>query len=229
MSRNLDEFKDKHSGEEMIIVCNGPGLKNIPFAFLESRPTFMLNFFSTWVPFIQPTYWLVLDPLCYKAAEHVNGAVKFVKAHASREFKGGCLKEFGEFDEDGTCFYSMMDKVPGFTFTKKWGLQYSTSAIAAAHLAQHMGASKSLLVGFDCSYGMGLYSDIDNFKGLSRIPHFYDPRKHFDGYSGMWDEHFRDFAIWSEEQGTEVVNLSIPTKSKFLKRERYQDYWEPED
>ncbi|NOR90825.1 MAG: hypothetical protein GQ524_11305, partial [Anaerolineales bacterium] len=172
---------------------------------------------------------LVLDPLCYKGAEYVDGAVKFVKAHAAREFKGGCIENFGEFDDENTVFYQMRDKIPGFTFTEKWGLKYSTSAIAASHLAQHMGASKVLLVGFDCTYGMGLYSDIDNFKGISRIPHFYDPRKHFSGYSGMWDDHFKDFAEWSKEQGTEVLNLSIPTKSKHLERGDYRDYWQPEE
>ncbi|NOR90111.1 MAG: hypothetical protein GQ524_07630, partial [Anaerolineales bacterium] len=142
--RELEDFKGKHEGEEIIIVCNGPGLKNIPFAFLESRTNFVLNFFSYWVPFIKPDYWLVLDPLCYKGAEYVDGAVKFVKAHAAREFKGGCIENFGEFDDENTVFYQMRDKIPGFTFTERWGVKYSTSAIAAAHLAQYMGASKVL-------------------------------------------------------------------------------------
>lgn len=227
--RELEEFKGKHEGEEIIVVCNGPGLKNIPFAFLESRTNFTINFFAYWVPFIKPDYWIVLDPLCYGAAEYVNGTVKFIKEHAAPEFKGGCIERFGEFDDKDTVFYQMRDRIPGFVFTEDWGLKYSTSAIAAAHLAQYMGASKVLLVGFDCTYGIGLYSDIDNFKGLSRIPHFYDHRHHFSGYSGMWDEHFRDFAEWSKEQGTEVLNLSIPTKSKYLERGDYREYWQPEE
>lgn len=226
----LEEFEGIHEGEEVIIVCNGPGLKNIPFAFLESRPTFVINFFAAWVPFLKPDYWMVLDPLCFKGAEYVNGTTKFVKGHQAQEFEGECIKRGIEFDEENTCFYQMQDKIPNFTWTEKWGVKYSTTAIAAAHIAVGvMGVSKVLLVGFDCTYGMGLYSNIDDFKGLSRIPHFYDHRHHFDGYSGMWDEHFRDFAKWAEEEKeAEVVNLSIPTKSKFLKREDYRDYWEPE-
>lgn len=226
--RNLSEFENIHEGEEVIIVCNGPGLKNIPFAFLESRTNFVINFFSMWVPFIAPDYWLVLDPLCFKGAEYVNGTVKFVKAHQAEEFERICIENFDEFDGENTCFYQMMDRIPNFIFTEKSGVKYSTTAIAAAHIAVHMGASKIMLVGFDCTYGIGLYQDINDFKGISRIPHFYDPRHHFTGYSGMWDEHFGDFAKWAKERGTEVINLSIPTKSKMLEQGDYRDYWQPE-
>lgn len=226
--RLLEEFKDKHKGEEMIVVCNGPGLKNIPFAFLESRPNFVLNFFSAWVPFIQPTYWLVFDPLCFRGAEYVNGTTKFIKGHQEQAFKFEMKELDLEFDEKNTCFYQMRDRIPNFTFTEKWGVKYSTSAIGASHLAVHMGVSKVLLVGFDCTYGLGLYQNLADFKGISRIPHFYDPRKHFSGYSEMWDSHFAHFRDWAETQGTEVINLSVPTESKHLKREDYRDYWQPE-
>jgi hypothetical protein len=226
--RHLDEFKDKHKGEEMIVVCNGPGLKNIPFAFIESRPHFVLNFFAAWVPFLRPTYWVVLDPLCFRAAEYVNGTVKFVKGHQEEAFLHEMSIQGMDPDQDQVVFYQMRDKIPNFVWTEEWGVKYSTSAIAASHLAVHMGASKVLLVGFNCTYGMGLYEDLDNFKGISRIPHFYDPRNHFSGYSEMWDIHFAHFRDWAEEQGTEVVNLSIPTESQYLKRESYLDYWQPE-
>lgn len=216
----LEDFKDKHKGEEVIIVCNGDGLKNIPFAFIESRTNFVMNFFCHWVPWLKVDYWLVLDPICFKGIQSADGATKFIKAHHQ--------KHFTDCEDENIVFYLMRDRIPGFRYSDEWGLKYSTTAIAASHLAVHMGASKILLVGFDCTYGMGLYQNLPDFEGLSRIPHFYDRRKHFYGYSGMWDDHFRDFAKWAEEQGTEVVNLSIPTKSKHLKRGNYQDYWQPE-
>jgi hypothetical protein len=226
--RQLEDFKDIHKDEEIIVVCNGPGLKNIPFAFLESRTNFVINFFSGWVPFIRPDYWVVLDPLCFRGAKYVNGTVKFIKGHQAQEFEGECIKQGIEFDEENVCFYQMRDRIPNFVFTEEWGVKYSTSAIAASHLAKYMGASKVLLVGFDCTYGMGLYSDINNFEGVSRIPHFYDPRHHFTGYSEMWDVHFKDFSDWAITEGMEVVNLSIPTKSKLLPRADYRDFWTPE-
>lgn len=221
MRKTLEDFKDKHKGEEVIVVCNGPGLKNIPFGFIESRTNFAMNFFSHWVPWIRVDYWLVLDPICFKAMVPAEGSIKFLKAHHQHLFD--------EYPDDDLVFYSMRDRIPGFTYTEDWGTKYSTTAIAAAHLAKYMGASKVLLVGFDCTYGIGLYQNLPDFEGLSRIPHFYDPKNHFSGYSGMWDEHFRDFAAWAEEDGMEVVNLSTPTQSKYLKRGEYQDYWSPED
>lgn len=217
----LEDFKDKHKGEEVIVVCNGPGLKNIPFAFIESRPNFVINFFPYWAPWVRINYWLALDPICFKALEHAKEAVKFIKSHQANVFKG--------YEDENLVFYEMRDQVPGFVWTEEWGLKYSTTALAAAHLGVYMGASKVLLVGFDCTYGMGLYQNLADFEGLSRIPHFYDKRKHFNGYSGMWDEHFRIFADWAEGQGTEIINLSVPTASKHLKREDYRDYWRPEN
>lgn len=217
--RQFEEFKDIHKGEEMIVVGNGPGLKNIPFAFLESRPNFVLNFFSAWVPFIKPTYWLALDPLCFKGAEYVDKTIKFIKAHHANRFT--------EHKDNNLVLFKMMDKIPNFQWNKHWGLRYSTSAIAASHIAVEMGVSKILLVGIDCTHGMGIYQDLDNFKGISRIPHFYDPRFHFTGHAELWDEHFGIFAEWARERGVEVVNLSIPTKCTSLQWGDYREYWSP--
>lgn len=225
----LEELKGKHEGEEAIVACNGPGLKNIPFSFLESRPLFVLNFFITWASFIEPTYWLSLDPLCFKAAEHVKGkTIRVIKDHNQEQFERECENWSIELDPEKTVYYQMRDEIPGIRWSEKHGTKYSTSAIAAAHLAVHTGVRKVLLVGFDCTYGIGHYEDIHDFQGVSRIPHFYDPRKHFTGYSGMWDDHFGLFAKWAEERGVEVLNLSIPTKSKSLRRGDYRDYWEPQ-
>jgi hypothetical protein len=217
----LEDFKDRHKGEEVIIVGNGTGLKNIPFAFLESRPCFVMNYFNYWVPFLKPDYWLVLDPLCFGAAEYTEDTVKFVKAHHQEVFGG-------IFDEK-LVFYKMMEKIPGFIWTKDWGLKYSSTAHAALHLAEYMGVGTALMVGIDCTYGMGLYQDLgEDFKGLSRIPHFYDSRKHFSGYADQWDEHFGFFYKWASQRGMEVVNLSIPTRCTTLPRGDYQNYWSPE-
>jgi hypothetical protein len=218
--RQFEEFKDIHKGEEVIVAGNGPGLKNIPFAFLESRPLFVMNFFNAWVPFLKPDYWLVLDPLCFNGANYTEDTVKFVKAHHQDEFV--------EYTDPNLVFYKMMDRIPGFDWNDKWGLKYSTTAIAAAHIALHMGARKVLLVAFDCTYGLGEYENLGpEFKGLSRIPHFYDPRKHFTGRAEQWDEHFGAFSKWAAERDTEVINLSIPTRSRYLKQGNYQDYWSP--
>lgn len=220
--RQLEEFAGIHEGEEVIVVGNGKGLLNIPFAFIQSRPNFVMNYFSAWAPFIKPTYWMALDPLCFNGASYVDKTIKFVKAHHA--------EKFAEFETDeNLVYYSMRDKIPGFKWTEKWGMQYSTTAIAAMHLAVHMGANPILAVGIDCTHGIGGYQDIDDFKGLSRIPHWYDPRRHFTGYSDQWDKQFGEFTAWANERGVEVINLSIPTKSKNLPRGDYRDYWAPPD
>jgi hypothetical protein len=218
----LSDFKDRHAGEEVIVIGNGPGLKNIPFAFLESRPNFVMNYFSAWVPFLKPDYWLALDPLCFSGAEYVSDTVKLIKAHHAPQFE--------EYADDQLVLYQMRDRIPGYQWTEEWGLKYSSTAHAALHLAHYMGAAKALLVGVDCTYGMGMYENLGpDFKGLSRIPHFYDPRKHFNGRAEQWDEDFGLLAEWADEQPhrMEVVNLSIPTECRSLPRADYREYWSP--
>ncbi len=210
----LKDFKDRHKGEEMIVVCNGPGLKNIPWAFLESRPYIAINYFTYWGKFMRPDYWIAVDPLCFENVDWTD-CPKFIKQHHEPRFNDDQKKQI--------VFYRFDDQIPGLLTTEDYGLSYSTSAIGAAHLCHYMGASKVLLVGFDCTHGNALIEH----HGLSQIPHWYDPRVHFFDKAHSWDKDFGSFLEWVEPRGTEIINLSIPTFCVSLPLGDYRDYWEP--
>lgn len=224
------DFKDKHKGEEMIVICNGSGLKNIPFAFLESRPSFAINFFPYWVPWIKPTYWSVTDPRCFEVISHeaLRGVPKFVPEYTLLFGEDENPEKAEGYDavKDEVVYYQYHEDIPRILNVKRGkgtGLRFGTTAIACAHHCWYMGASAVLLVGFDCTLGLVEYEG----EGLSKIPHFYDARNHKGEYAESWDKDFGSYATWASENGMEVVNLSVPTMSTTLIRSDLRGWWRP--
>lgn len=225
---NIEDFKDKHAGEEMIIICNGNGLKNIPFAFLESRPNFAINWFPYWTPWIRVDYWTMTDDKNQDMLVHetLKGIPKFLPEW---------IKLRKQLDQDAwsdevkneIIFYQFYDEIRGFVNVKRGhglGLRYGTSAIACCHLAHYMGASTVYLVGFDCTLGLLEYEG----EGLSKIPHFYDKRNHKGEEAVSWNNQMGSFADWAKEQGTEIINLSIPTMCDSVPWIDYRNIWRAE-
>jgi len=224
----IEDFKDKHKGEEMIVICNGDGLKNIPFAFLESRPNFAINHFPRWVPWLRVDYWTMTDHINQEMLRHESlvGVPKFLPEY---------IKLVKHFDQDvlsvkekeEIVYYQFFDEIKGFVNVKRGhglGLRYGTSAIACCHLAHYMGASVIYLVGFDCTLGLLEYEG----KGLSKIPHFYDRRNHKGEIAVSWNKQMGYFADWAKDHRTYIYNLSIPTMCDTVPRIYYGDIWSPE-
>jgi hypothetical protein len=218
----IEDFKDKHKGEEMIVICNGNGLKNIPFAFLESRPNFAINFFTHWTPWLKIDYWAGTDARVFEMIEHetLKGIPKFLPAYIQ-------LKEDEVPEEnDEIVYYKFTDRIPGFVNVTRGhglGLRYSTTAIACAHLAHYMGSPRVFVVGFDCTLGLLVYEH----HGLSQMPHYYDRRDHPSEHATAWDRQFGFFNDWLDGR-MEIINLSTPTMCETLPRADVFDFWRPE-
>lgn len=221
---DVKDFYHKHEGEEIIVVCNGPGLKNIPLAFLESRTNFAINFLPHWLQFIRFDYWVALDQQCYEmvSREVLTGVPKFIKRDHEK------FAESSGFMLDGLVVpFGLDDKIEGLGYGGDPSYaRYSTSAIAASHLAVKMGASKVLLVGFDCTHDMHA---VKRSEGRTGLPHIYDketadnPGKTHNS----WSMQFGHFAEWAKTQGSMVINLSIPTTCGSLLLGDYRDFWQP--
>lgn len=211
---NLEDFKGRHEGEEMIVVCNGPGLKNIPWAFIESRPYVAINYFTYWGRFMRPDYWVAVDPLCFENVDWTD-CPKFIKQHHEPRFT--------DEQKESIVFFKFMDEIEGFITHEEYGLSYSTSAIMAAHLCYYMGACTCILVGFDCTHGI---AKIEHH-GLSQIPHWYDPRVHFFDLAHSWNKQFGYFLEWVRPRGMRIVNASVPTFCSTLPLADHRDFWDP--
>lgn len=215
---NQDDFLKTRSGE-IIIIGNGVGLLNIPMGFLLTRPTFALNHFTMWVPWLKPDYWLSTDEVPAQDMIHaLPGVPKFVAewTHDILVAEGHDHPELVRFK-----FLQRVDGIPYVGGTLP-GTRYATSLLAASHLAVEMGFTRILWVGFDCTQPTMINPDAP--KGISGTPHFYDPLKP-SRPSETWNKQAGAFARWAESIGVEVVNLSYPTRCDTVRQLELSSFW----
>jgi hypothetical protein len=212
------DFKGIHKGEEVICIGNGPSLDNVSIDFLRSRPSFGLNYLTTYNDLLDgflPTYWLALDRIPMEVIPTLPHEMpKFVP---ERQHK--TLVAEGVVDGiPNVVMFRMGDMGhPG-------GMGYGTSLLAAAHIAgAQMEAKRIFLVGFDCAKAA---KSIKPFvQGKSGCPHFYDPEHEGRPMNG-WCNSFGIYDKWLRKQGGKIINLSYPTHCKSLDQGLFLDYME---
>ncbi len=238
-----EDFKDRHAGEDMIIVGNGEGLVNIPVEFLNSLPSIGLNYGTWYIETLAdgspsplkgwvPTYWHALDTHCFLAIDHLpKTTYAFVseKDEKDPEYqKRVGLENFISF----RCF----DQVEGIGNTSGLGPSYSSSMLTAIHIADHMGVRRFLIVGMDGTFAKEGTTRVGDWKdnpGVNRIPHWYngdlvkydpdDPGEIFlhpayEEQSGICLEYMQQF-------GKEIINLSMPTLITTLPAGNYEKFY----
>jgi hypothetical protein len=221
-----EDFKDKHAGEDMIIVGNGPSLLNIPVEFLISLPSIGLNYgpwytdiladgspspFKGWVP----TYWHGLDPHCFQVIDIMPPTV-YAFLSEKDEKDPEYLKRV---DTPNFIHYRCYDQVRTVGNTDGLGPTYSTSILSATHIAHHMGVRRFLFVGFDCTFahqGTERVGDWADNPGVNRIPHWYNGEavkfKPTDIYQHpAYAEQAEICLEFMQQFDKEIINLSMPT------------------
>lgn len=213
------EFEGIHSGEEMLIIGAGPSLRNIPPAFLESRRSVTVNLVPAWYPFLHFDYWVALDkhtvdPEIYNAVPSLSERTfKFVP----RRYRNWIEQKTDFWDESWVEL--RLPEVPGVPWSKDYGAAFSSSLPAGAELAILMGAQRVLVVGFDCTRRN---SAVTHYQ----LPHFYGADLPGE-YEESWDRQFGRLRDWADDQGVEILNLSEPTVSRYLRRAHWSDFWSP--
>ena len=219
----LADFKDRHAGEEIICIGAGPSLKFLPPAFLESRPNIAVNLVRHWMPFLRVDHWLgldvgTIDPEKYNALPSIEGIPQFIPLRYVHRAK---LHEWGSDD----LVSMVLPQVQGIPFSPSYGASYTTSLAAAAQLAgEIMGASRVLLVGFDCTRTA-------RHSNHYHLPHFYNdpgpdnPVK----YERPWDLQMQRLRTHLLDLGSDLLNLTRPTASdpELLPQSNYREFWTP--
>jgi hypothetical protein len=238
-----EDFKDRHAGEDMIIVGNGLSLLNIPVDFLNSLSSIGLNYgpwytetladgspspLKGWVP----TYWHALDPPCFLAIDRLlETTYAFVseKDETDPEYlKRVGLENFIPF----RCY----DQVEGIGNTDGLGPTYSTSLLTAIHIGKHMGVRRFLTVGFDGTFAKQGTTRVGDWKdnpGLNRIPHWYngeavkynpdDPDEIYKHEA--YDEQAGECLEYMQQFEKEIINLSMPTLITTLPAGNYEKFY----
>lgn len=238
-----EDFKNRHVGEDMIIVGNGPSLLNIPVGFLNSLPSIGINYgpwysetladgtpspFRGWVP----TYWHALDPHCFLVIDRLPETV-YAFVSEKDEQDPEYLKRVGLAN---FIHYRCFDQVEGVGNTSGLGPSYSTSLLSATHVAHHMGVRRFLYVGFDGTFAKEGTTRVGDWKdnpGVNRIPHWYngdavkynpdDPSEIFKHEA--YDEQAGECLKFMQRFGKEIINLSMPTLCTTLPAGNYEKFY----
>lgn len=210
---NQLDFKNKHKGETIICIGNGPGLKNIPPAFLEAYTNIGVNYILHYLPFLKLDYWLTIDKEC------IGATPKDVTNFIPMRYMNIVLED--------SIPMILWEEIRGIPFSSSYGVSYSTSLAAAIHLAVFLfGAGRVLVVGFDCTFPTGPL--IPHIDGKSNLPHFYDSEDKKAIKMLQWDQEMLRLKSAVEDHRAEIINCSIPTRADSLEQGDYRDYWRPE-
>lgn len=210
---HIDQLKDKHLGEEFLLLGTGISLDNVSREFLCSRYSIGVNYITWYKRDFHPTYWVALDP-----APHQT--IPFLKMSTVVFVPQKNLRRLPEYVPKGRVIVYQLDEDVG-ELGHRDGTGYSTSLLGAAHLAHYMGATTFLIAGFDCSRGRA--SPPRKEPGKTGAPYFYDPDIE-PMLQSSWDSQFGKFSDYMTTLGKRVVNLSDPTLCSTLERGDYRDW-----
>lgn len=150
----LEDFKNKHKGQDIYILASGPSFDFVDPAFLADKITIGIN--EIYKRF-KPTYLIRKDPDLLRASLHANPLI--IHFISRGQFGGANTRNAdGIRAAQDLSGYSIVlfahnqntHKLPS-TLPPDGQLVVSYSTIVSAiHLAAYMGAKTILLVGHDC-------------------------------------------------------------------------------
>ena len=220
----LKDFENRHTGEDIIIVCNGVSLRRTPRSFLKSKPLFAMNFFPWYEKEIMPLYWMALDAYCFTNIPLLQeaGIPAFVPDTMIANQR---LKERGLNLLDNIVRFKLLGGITNLGYDVLEGVRYKTTLTAVTHIADYMGFSRFLLVGFDCSFSEGKHQLLeDEGIGFTTAPHWYDPNDRSAKRHEDWNQIAGHLYNWLKIKNKEFVNLSAFTLCDTMPRGYWGDY-----
>lgn len=234
--RLLDELRDKHRGEAVVIVGNGPSLNDTPLEQLGGVPTIAVNgIFYAAERFPNPiTYYVVEDTSVFR--ENTR-AIKDFKTQY-KLFPTSYLDAFSLEDLDESIGFFRMNSGfygrgtgtlchPRFSVDPRQRLFCGQSVtIINLQLAYWMGFSRVVLVGMDFSYKIP--ADVDRSGDLitsnsDDINHFHPD---YFGKGKTWKDPKLDRVLVNyrlakemfEADGREIVNATVGGSLEIFRR-----------
>jgi len=192
----------------VLIAGCGPSILNVPYDLWFAMPVIGVNRFPA-EHAITPEYWTAWDTW---------SLVEMLPIVSERKSKIYLNKRIFEYynntfkDEDYDInWWTDMSGPPGIPTNPKTGLVFTTTTHAAVWLGHRLGFDAIFIVGFDCTQGY-----------LHNNHHFYGEPVD-SKYNPKWDTQMGDIAVYLENMGTFVVNLSSPTKACSVPWARAED------
>jgi len=209
----LQDFRDKHIGENLLCIGTGASLNDIPVEFLRSMPSIGINYLTYYSDLLDgflPTYWVALDTGPMMMLDQMPPEVtRFIPLRQQRRVQAA------KRNLDDTVIFDIS------AMPRPDRAGYSTTMAPAVQLALYMGAQTVLIVGFDCTRGHR--SDALPEPGKTGAQHFYDPDNGRQ-YMPSWDKSIGIFSDWATDMGRSIYNLSPFTMSTMVPRGDYREW-----
>jgi hypothetical protein len=178
----LKKFRNIYEGQDCLIVCNGPSLKDTNLGLFKNMPTFFVN--STFILQnslgITPDFYTVEDNHVIddniQSIKSMNSGVKFFPDKYRAKF--GDEKDVYYLPTVWDCYWKskLSHEYPEFSEDIARGIYTGqTVTYLNLQLAYYMGFKRVFIVGLDFSYSIPKGSKIDN----NSIDHDDDDPNHF--------------------------------------------------
>ncbi len=233
----IRQFRDKHRGERVVIIGNGPSLNQLDLSLLAEIPTIAVNaiFLASDRMGFDPTYYVVEDT-----------AVLRDKLDQIREYKAG-HRFFPSIYRDqigktpntsyfrmNTGFYEGRSPafcVPRFSTDASQRLYSGQSVtIINLQLAYYMGFSEVILIGMDFSYTVPDSAIVEGNRILSQgdDPNHFHPD--YFGKGKVWKDpkldrvlaNYQLAKLMFEADGRRIVNATHGGKLELFDRVEYR-------
>jgi len=201
--KDWSQLYNYHQGKTILVVCNGPSLKNVPLDFLKDYPTFGFNNIFLLDGFT-PTYYAATSHLVIlQSMEQIKtiDATKFIK------------QDYG-FTENYE-FYTVPHPNM-FSLDPQLGLYEGHSVThVALQIIYYMGYSTVLIVGLDHRF-VGVEKPDEEQKWEGDDPNHFSPEyfRNLLWYTPNLEESAKSFAKANEiyeKSGRRIVNLTPGT------------------
>ena len=198
MNKSFEHLFNTHAGETALVIGNGPSLKQVPNAFLDSFPTLGSN--RVYLKY-EPTYYVAVNPLVIEQNREdilkLDSAAKFVREGSGLE----------------NCYELHSMRAPMFSYDPtRYIYEGYTVTFVALQLAFFLGFQTVLLVGVDHRYTYtGEPNEQHTWQGDD--PNYFDPSYFRDMQWHNPDLEQSEQAYWMareafESNGRRIINMT---------------------
>jgi hypothetical protein len=233
----MSTFRDRHKGERLVIIGNGPSLNNLDLSRLKGEYTIGVNgiFYAKDAMGFDPTYYVVEDTAVM--ADNLDMIKAYEAGH--KFFPSIYRDKVGEADNVS---YFMMNRgfyspsspnfcIPRFaTDVTQQVFCGQSVTIINLQLAYHMGFTQVVLIGMDFSYVIPDDAEIDGnlITSAGHDPNHFHPD--YFGRGKVWKDPKLDRVLASyslakrvfEADGRSIVNATAGGKLELFDRANYE-------
>lgn len=219
-------LKDRHRGEQCVLVANGPSLNSMDLSFLNHQICIGMN--KIYLGFrkfnFYPNYYVAVNP------NVIQQSISDIRNLSCVKFIGN---RNGALLEEDALTYMVNTNNPPSRFCKdiSQGVREGgTVTFAALQVAYYLGFKRVIIIGMDHSF------QYEGRPNESRVMDGVDPNHFTPGYFGFgqtWDnpdlekseESYRLARDMYETEGREIIDATLNGKCSVFKKVNYEDYF----